>query len=173
MQRVGPMTFLVADLQPNGELHAQTVYSYEDLEQLDGAAELLGTMSGAVWRSPEHFELDMPTVGARMILRWVACAPGTGIATLRCNGALVSVSILACGTDSAADRITLEALQRHLLGELRDSGYEPAFDVLQLSTRPLLATIVFRATIPAEDQMTAALADRCFAAAYFRYRGLA
>ena len=63
--------------------------------------------------------------------------------------------------------------QRHLLAELHDTGLEPAFDLINIPTRPLVATINFRSPPDQRDQVIVALADRCFAASYFRYHGLA
>ena len=65
------------------------------------------------------------------------------------------------------------AFQRHLLLGLHDTGYEPAFALMDLSERPLVATINFAVPHPPADRIVLALADRCFGAAYFRYHGLA
>src|SRR5205814_862441 len=87
-----------------------------------------------------------------LTLRWKAVAPTAGIATVRFDDAvstssgqaqLASVSLLASGLDPDADQITLQAFQRHLLTELRDTGYEPAFALLDLRQRPLVATVAF------------------------------
>ena len=67
------------------------------------------------------------------------------------------------------DRLTLEAFQLHQLRNLHDSGFEPAFDLVAIPERPTVATINFADPANRADQMTAALADRCFAASYFRY----
>ena len=61
----------------------------------------------------------------------------------------------------------------HLVRELHDTGYEPAFDLMNISDRPLLASIHFRPPAQPQDQQLFALADRCFAASYFRKMGLA
>src|SRR4051812_677562 len=165
--------FVVADLNARGELHAREVYGYDDLVQLPGASELIGAFSASIWKSPESFEIDPLMPGGRIECRWRASAPTTGIVTLRCAGELASLSLLASGIDPDADQITLAAFQRHLLQELHDTGYEPAFDLVGLSERPLVATINIHSPTEAADQMTIALADRCFAASYFRYQGLA
>ena len=55
------------------------------------------------------------------------------------------MSLLACGLDPSADKITLEAFQQHLLRELHDTGYEPAFALTEIEERPLVATINFAA----------------------------
>ncbi len=44
---------------------------------------------------------------------------------------------------------------------------------MDLRERPLVATFPFESPAEAADQLLVALADRCFAAAYFRYLGLA
>jgi hypothetical protein len=82
------------------------------------------------------------------------------------------LSLLASGIDPEADRLTLDAFQKHLLRELRDTGFEPAFALMDLKQRPLVATINFKSPTEPADQLLTALADRCFAAAYFRKLGL-
>ena len=72
-----------------------------------------------------------------------------------------------------ADRITLEAFQHHLLRELRDTAYEPAFALMELDERPLVASINFASPEEEIDRLAVALTDRCFGAAYFRTRDLA
>ena len=88
---------------------------------------------------------------------------------MRHNGELMSLSLLASGLDADADTITLNAFQSHLLRELRDTRFEPAFDLTNLLERPLVATINFRSPELPADQQVVALVDRCFAAAYFRF----
>ncbi len=85
----------------------------------------------------------------------------------------MTLSLLACGLDMQGDAITLQSFQAHLLHELHDSGIEPAFDLLSLNERPLIATINFRSPGSPAAQQVVALADRCFAASYFRTHGLA
>ncbi|HEY0010028.1 MAG TPA: hypothetical protein VGB55_14975, partial [Tepidisphaeraceae bacterium] len=94
-------------------------------------------------------------------------------ATVRLGPDLASLSLLASGRDAEADAITLGAFQRHLLSELRDTEYEPGFGLLEIADRPLLATINLWSPPDERDRMTCALADRCFAAAYFRGQQLA
>ena len=38
----------------SGELELKAEYQYESLEQIPGAAELIGEFSGALWRSPNE-----------------------------------------------------------------------------------------------------------------------
>ncbi len=165
--------FVVADLDARGQLLSREVYNYDDLEKIPRAADLIAGASAALWKSPETFELNPVAVGTRVECRWRAVAPTAGILTLRCGGELASLSLLVSGIDPDADRITLETFQKHLLQELHDTGYEPAFDLLNLVDRPMVATINLRSPKDAADQITIALADRCFAASYFRYQGLA
>jgi hypothetical protein len=165
--------FVVADLDARGELHARQAYRYDDLVQLPLAAELIGEFSAAIWKSPEAFELNPISSTTRISCRWRASAATAGIVTLRYDqAALASLSLLACGIDSDADKITLAAFQRHLLQELHDTGYEPAFDLVSLTDRPLVATINILSPPDPDVQMAIALSDRCFAASYFRYQGL-
>ena len=164
--------FFVADLNVRGELRASAAYHYEQLEQIPGAADLITTLATELYRSPNEFEIDLP--GSHSLrFRWRSSASSAGIATLRADGELASLALLASGIDADADRITLAAFQTHLLRELRDTPFEPAFALMDITERPLVAVVPFAAPSDQVDQLRAALADRCFAAAYFRYLHLA
>ncbi len=165
--------FFVADFNVRGELRSVEEYRYEDLEQIPGAAELILAFSTALYRAPETFELPLPAVRDDAKFRWLASAPTAGIATLRNRGELTSISLLASGLDPSADHLTFDAFQTHLLRELHDTGVEPAFALMDMKERPVVATINFRSPDEPPDQMIAALSDRCFAASYFRYQNLA
>lgn len=172
--RQAPGTFFVADLDARGDLQLKAEYRYAALEQIPGAAELIGRLAGLVWRSPDAFEEPLLPGESDLTCRWRASSPSAGIATLRSDGRLLSLSLLACGLAAEQDALTLRAFQSHLLRELHDTGVEPSFDLLGLHERPLVATINFEPPAgPAYAQRAAALVDRCFAAAYFRYHGLA
>jgi hypothetical protein len=165
-------SFWVADLNTKGEVQLKAEYQHDSLQHLELAALLIAEFATYIWRSPEEFELAIPTA-PHMTLRWSASAPTAGIAVLRDRGNLTSLSLLASGLDPESDRLTLAAFQTHLVRELHDTGFEPAFDLLDIPERPLVASFHF--DIPADPQERAvfALSDRCFAAAYFRYLGLA
>jgi hypothetical protein len=165
--------FFVADLSAKGDLQAHAEYRYEQLEQVPGASELIGTLTGAVWRSPLGFEAALEPDRPHLQFRWRSAAPTAGIVTVRCHGQLSSLALACSGLDPAADQITLQAYQNHLLHELHDTGYEPAFSLLDLKDRPLLATVNFLSPPDPADKLLVALADRCFAAAFFRYLSLA
>jgi hypothetical protein len=165
-------TFLVADLSAAGELQLKSEYRYELLEQVPGAPDLIGRLSGAIWRSPDEFEEPLGDE-SKLRLRWRSSSDTAGIATLRYEQDLVSVTLLCSGISDDQDRITLQAFQTHLMRELRDTGFEPAFALMDLSERPLAATINFQTPSEPDEQRVAALADRCFAASYFRRHGLA
>ena len=75
--------FLVADLNSKGELQLREPYSYEALERIPGAGDLIARCSGALWRTPEHFEIPLNPGAARLTLRWSASAPTAGMATMR------------------------------------------------------------------------------------------
>ena len=168
-----PGVFFVADLNVQGELQLKQEYRYEFLEQVPGASELIGHFSGLLWREPQEFEGPLAGISRNAKFRWRSCSPTAGIATLRCEEELTSLSLLACGVAAETDHLTLSAFQQHLLRELRDTGYEPAFALLELTERPLVATINFKSPSDPALQAIAALADRCFAASYFRYHNLA
>jgi hypothetical protein len=143
------------------------------LERIPGAGELIIRFSTALYRSPETFELALPSAKTETTFRWLASADTAGIATLRTAGQLTSVSLLACGQNPQADQLTLAAFQTHLLRELHDTGIEPSFALMELTERPVVATINFQSPQDQGDQLVAALSDRCFAASYFRYQNLA
>ena len=171
--RSTPGPFTIADLNARGELQLKAEYRYADLEQLPGAADLIGHFSGQIWQSPEEFEGPLPVTGSTLTFRWRSASPTSGIATLRAAGELASVSLLVSGVSQTSDNLTLETFQLHLLRELHDTGYEPAFALVELAERPLAATFNFKSPEGQLDRIVTALADRCFAASYFRYVGLA
>jgi hypothetical protein len=165
--------FGVADLNARGEAVHVAEYDYPHLEQLPGAADLIAHFAASIWRSPEGFELPLPSPRSHLLWRWRASAATAGIASLRDSGPIIAISFLATGLDPQADQLTLQSFQQHLVRELHDTGFEPAFDLTHLSQRPLLATFNLFDPPQADDLPTVALADRCFAAAYFRYHQLA
>ena len=168
-----PRHFFVADFDVRGDLRALAEYRYEDLERIPGAAELIVRFSTALYRSPQTFELALPSAKTETNFRWLASADTAGIATLRIAGDLTSLSHHASGLNPQSDRLTLEAFQTHLLRELHDTGIEPSFALMDLKERPVVATINFASPQEQADQLIAALSDRCFAASYFRYQNLA
>ena len=155
-----------------GELLAKQKYQYEQLEQIPGAGELIGEFSGLLYRSSEEFETPGSS-GRGVAMRWRSSSPTSGILTLRCASALASVSLLASGLNVDADHLTFQAFQHHLVRGLHDTETEPAFALMDLTERPIVATINFESPAGQTDRLTVALADRCFAAAYFRFLQLA
>jgi hypothetical protein len=166
------LAFFVADLNSRGELRDKAEYHYQTLEQVPGADDLIAHCSANLWRAPEEFETMIPGGRGGLMFRWRASCPTAGIATLRFKNELLSLSLLASGLDPDADRITLLAFQQHQLRELRDTGIEPAFHLMDIPERPLIATINFQDPEDASLRAAAALVDRCFAASYFRYHHL-
>ena len=165
--------FFVADLNLRGDLKATAEYRYEQLEQIPGAAELIVQFATQLYRTPEEFELPLTRRQDHLRYRWSASSHTSGITTLRNGGELASLAILASGINPEADRLTLEAFQLHLLRELHGTPYEPAFGLREVTDRPLVAIVAFAPPAEEADQLLVALADRCFAAAYFRYLNLA
>lgn len=166
-------TFQVADLNPQGEVRATQPYDYETLERIPGCSDLIARFSGQLYQDAQQFGLTLTNSAAPVTLRWHASADTAGIATVRYGSELASISILATGIVPDADQITLVAFQRHLTHELHDTGYEPAFGLLELRERPIVATIAFHSPEVEVDRLIVAIADRCFAAAYFRFHKLA
>lgn len=167
-----PRRFFVTDLTALGDVVATAEYQYEQLERIPGAAELIVQFSTALYRSPQEFEIAL-TLAPQMTYRWLASAETAGISTLRENGELASLGLLASGINREADHLTLEAFQKHLLRELHNTEHEPSFAMMHIAERPLVAVVPFREPRDKPAQLVAALADRCFAAAYFRYLNLA
>jgi hypothetical protein len=165
--------FHVADLSAQGELREVTEYTHGLLEQIPGAGDLISRFSRDLSDHPDEMEIPLAD-DRRSFLRWRSTAASAGIATVRrATGELVSLSLLLAGRDPGADATTVEVLQKHLVRELRQTPFEAGFDLISLRQRPLLATMTFATEGAGSDQMLEALADRSFAAAYFRTLGLA
>lgn len=164
--------FTAVDLTPTCEVRSTVRYEYALLEKISGAMDLITLLATEVWRNPDEFEIPLAP-NANLILRWRAVAATAGIATVRDSGRTLSLSLIASGLDVDADQITLEAFQRHIVRELHDTGFEASFDLVELRERPLLATLGLFVPQDENDRWVFALADRCFAAAYFRKLGLA
>lgn len=165
-------TFAVVDLTAQCEVRQNALYEYELLERIEGAADLIGQCSAALWRDPEEFELMLSTPGSGLQLRWRASAPTAGIAVLRDRKRLLSFSLLMSGMMESADDLTLQAFQTHVVRELHDTGFEASFGLADIRQRPLLATMGL--AVPEEPALRwlFGLSDRCLAAAYFRKLGL-
>lgn len=163
--------FHVADLTAQGEIQLEADYAYEELEQLSGADELIGLFSGEIWRSPEEFVVKLE---GGLSVRLNSPSPTTAIASLRqSDEKLLSLSLLLTGLNVDADQVTLTALQTHLLRELHGTQFEASFALLQMTQRPLVASVHLAVPEDRELGRTFALSDRCLAAAYFRYHRLA
>ena len=167
------LNFHVADLTPTGERQLLAEYGYAQLEQIPGAAEIMVVLATQLYRSPDEFEIPFPYPGSKVTLRFSATSNTSGIVTVRYNSDLASVSLLASGKDQNADHTTFEAFQLHLLRQLHDTGHEPSFALMEIKERPLVATVNFLSPPEQGPQLIVALADRCFAAVYFRRHGLA
>lgn len=164
--------FWVVDLDATGEVKLKEQYEYDTLQSLDLAAILIAEFATYLWRDPQGFDVTLPGISS-LTMRWQPSAATAGIATLRHGDTVASISLLVAGLDPRGDAFTLQALQDRLVRQLHDTGHEPAFDLAALSERPLVASVHLRAP-PAPDERAAfALADRAFAAAYFRCQGLA
>src|SRR5437762_14365577 len=107
--------FFVADLNAKGDVQDITEYTYSQLELLPGAGDLIVHFATELWRNPEEFELALPRDQKHLKMRWRATADSAGICTLRSGEQLASMGLLATGKNSEADRLTLDAFQKHLL----------------------------------------------------------
>jgi hypothetical protein len=178
--------FWVYDLAANGDLLRGERYSYSLMERIPGAVEVIAPFSAHLYASPDGFEARLG-LGTHLTARFIPTAESCGILTLRhitngdlpqdggrpADSELVSLSVVMCGLHAEAEQLTLGALQTHLIRELHDTGFEPAVTLTQLPGRPAVATLNFASPGQPAVQRVAALADRCFAAAYFRYHHLA
>jgi len=163
--------FWIIDLTATGEVRLKQEYDYAVLEEIPGAIDLIAVFSNHLWRDPDEFTASLP--GGRLSMRWRSVSETSGIATLWHRSELASLSILLTGQEPNHGSDTLQPVQQQLVKELRNTPHEPAFDLLHLTERPLSATLNVRAPLAGPDQLLFALADRCFAASYFRKMGLA
>lgn len=157
--------FRVADFSAAGELILSERYTYSALEGIPGAADLLGLFAGCLWRSPEGFDTVLPDCS--LTARWRQTGVKSGIATFReADGNTLQVSVVLGGEDDDASQ--LDVLQRHLVASLQDTGFEPAFDLLSQTERPLLVSVAVKAPADPAARWAFSVADRCLAAAVFR-----
>lgn len=166
-------TFWVADLRPAGDVHDCQPYTYALLERVPGCIEVIASLSAELYRNPDEFEVRLTDDLSLRVSRPAATA---AIATLRerkGDKGVVGVSLLLTGLDTTADAITIDALQKRVVRELRDTPHEPAFGLMTIKERPLVATLALGDPPPGPSRVMAAIADRCLAAAFFRYHRLA
>jgi hypothetical protein len=168
--------FHVADLSAQGELELRAEYLYQDLEQLPGAADLIGIFSGQLWQNPGK-DWSVSLFPYNLRVRLTSPAQSSAIATVwerdRDNEHLLSISLLLTGKNPDADQLTLRALQTHLLRELHGTPFEAGFALMQLNERPMVASVHLGLPQNPDASGAFAIADRCLAAAFFRYQGLA
>lgn len=166
-------SFHVADLNTQGEVRSVEEYSYAALEQIPGCMELMADFSRELYPRPADFEIEFCSRDEPIVFRWAATSQTSGIATTRSGKRLLTLSVLASGISATSDRTTLDAIQSRIIRELHDSGVEPAFGFINLKERPLVATLTLADPSLSTNQVIVALADRCFAASYFRLLQLA
>jgi hypothetical protein len=164
--------FTAVDLTPQCEVSLTANYEYSLLERIPGAVDIIALLAAEIWRNPEEFDVPLRQ-GSELRLRWRNTSQTAGIATVRNSSRTFSLSLVASGLDADGDHLTLDGFQRHIVRELHDTGFEPSFDLIELRQRPLVATIGLAIPQGEKDRWVFALADRCFAAAYFRKLGLA
>ena len=169
--------FHVADLSAQGELQLRAQYLYQDLEQLPGAADLIGIFSGQLWQNQGN-EWSVSLFPYNLKIRLMSPAETSAIATVweRTSAdreSLLSLSLLLTGKNKDADDLTVRALQTHLLRELHGTEFEAGFALMGLKERPMVASVHLGLPANPEARAPFALLDRCLAAAFFRYHGLA
>ncbi len=165
MSELNQLQFHVADFTAAGELICSERYTYAALEGIPGAGELLGLFAGCLWHSPASFEARLPDCG--LVARWRQTGGKSGIATFYGpRGNVLQMSVILGGEEM--DGAQLEIVQDHLVASLRETGFEPAFDLLRRPERPLLASIALEAPSEPAARWAFGIADRCLAAAVFR-----
>src|SRR4051812_39547774 len=147
--------FWIIDLTATGEIRLKQEYDYGVLEEIPGAIDLIALFSTHLWRSPDEFVASLP--GGHLTMRWRSVSETSGIATLWHRSELASLSILLTGQEPNHGADTLQPVQQQLVNELRNTEFEPAFDLLHIPERPVSATLNVRAPNEPADQLLFAL----------------
>lgn len=115
---------------------------------------------GAAFRAP------LPVRGLKHIeLQWTQ--EGTAaLATFWSHGEPITMSAIVPGLVAEDDRQVLAMLQQLVMELHGNSPLEPAFDVLKIADRPLLATLLIPRPFPHRDTAVIADAETCLAAAF-------
>ena len=163
--------FHVYDLTAQGELQLSAKYSYEDLELLPGTADLIGHFSGRLYANPGEWQTNLSPTPLK--LRFFPPSSTSALATLSERDKTLSLSVLLTGINKDSDQLTINTVQSHLLRELHGTPFEASFSLLNLAERPMIASVHLALPESPDALPFFAVADRCLAAAYFRFHRLA
>jgi hypothetical protein len=104
----------------------------------------------------------------RIQLQWTQETWSAAVATFWVGQIPLTTSALASGRDAAADQEVLRAAQGLVLKFFGDSPVEPAFDLLRIEERPVIASVVLPVPLSLhEDLGLVADMETCLAAAFF------
>jgi hypothetical protein len=145
----------------------------EDGPIFDAVAPLMDDLR----QSPAGFETKLhdPRGGRPMLIRWRPHSQTAGTAEFWMNGTLAARSLLLCGVEKSAEWRALRQFNREAPRRWRTADDDPraAPRLLQLHERPLYASIIFLDKNDATRRVVLLIAQRAFAAAYFRVRFVA
>ncbi len=117
-----------------------------------------------------HFKEPVPVIGNEYVLSVTSESQGSAVATFFWNKAPVTTSVLLFGGHTSEEERTLLAVQQMVMQLYRRFGVEPAFDLLAITDRPLLASVMIPlspGTVPPSVYGLVADAETCLAAAFF------
>ncbi len=117
------------------------------------------------------FKQPVPVIGNEYVLSFTSESEGCAVATFFWNQRPITTSVLLCGGHAIEEERMLLAVQRMLIQLYRQFGVEPAFDLLAIADRPLLASVMIPlplSTIPPSVYGLIGDAETCLAAAFFQ-----
>jgi hypothetical protein len=121
-----------------------------------------------------HFKQPVPVIGDEYVLMFTCESAGCAVATFFWQGQPVTTSVLLFGGHAADEEKTLLAVQQMMSQIYRPFGVEPAFDLLSIVDRPLLATLMIPlppGSVPPSAYAVIGDAETCLAAAFFEMAG--
>ncbi len=145
-----------------GSVHSRRTHDTAGL--VPGAVEVFRSMLD---RHGDNFREPLPIPAfAHIGLSWTR--QGTAaVASFWARGDPVTTSALAPGLDAGDDHAALDGIQSLVLHFHGDSPSEPAFDLLTIADRPLLATVPIPVPSNRADMAIIADMETCLAAAFF------
>ena len=139
--------------------------------------EAVELITGLLRENDQTLHADLPELftGFPPTVSWTAWSPTAGELVVRCSRETLSRSLLLCGVDPGAERLALRRFNKEAPkrgGWMRDEPDDPP-RILSVKERPLLMSIMLFDKNAPSLFWCANLAQRCFAAAYFRRRFVA
>lgn len=130
----------------------------------------------ALRASPDGFSILLPqTMGNPVTLCWRAASRTAGVVEFTLGRALAARSLVLCGVEKAAEREVLRAFnkQARRWGNVWIRYGEGDPRIYSIKERPLMVTVFHVDKNDHERQLGVGIAQRAFAAAYFRFRFIA